>query len=88
MPTSMVRVSAATHDVLRKLAEETSESMQEIVAVAVERYRRQRILDATNEAYAALRADPQAWSELQEERALWENTLMDGIDADERAQTW
>ncbi|MBI4310658.1 MAG: hypothetical protein HY681_02660 [Chloroflexi bacterium] len=40
-------------------------------AKAVEEYRRQRVLEQANEAYAALRADPKAWLE---------NTLADGLD--------
>ncbi len=83
----MVRINDKTHQALRQLAEEMQTPMQEIVAIAVERFRRQRILEATNEAYAALRADPEAWSQIEAERALWENTLMDGLDADE-PQAW
>ena len=32
----------------------------------------------TNEAYAALKADPTAWAEELVERLLWEQTLADG----------
>jgi predicted kinase len=84
----MVRVTQRTHEVLRKLAEETHQPMQEIVAQAIEQYRRQRILEATNEAYAALRNDAQAWQEIEEERTLWEATLMDGLDPDEHSPAW
>jgi hypothetical protein len=34
--------------------------------------------------YAALKADPQAWSQEVQERQLFDNTLMDGLDSDER----
>jgi quercetin dioxygenase-like cupin family protein len=40
----------------------------------------QELLRATNEAYAALRNDPQAWQELIEERAACEGTLLDGLE--------
>lgn len=33
---------------------------------------------------AALKADPEAWAEELAERKLWEATLMDGLDPDER----
>ncbi len=79
MASPMVRVDSKTHETLRRLTVEMREPMREIVARAVERYRRQRILEATNEAYAALRADPRAWAEIEAERALWENTLGDGL---------
>ena len=83
MVSPMVRVDERTHQTLRRLAKEMHTPMQEVVAVAIERLRRQRILELTNEAYAVLRADSVAWSEIEEERALWENTLMDGVDSDE-----
>jgi hypothetical protein len=43
--------------------------MQQILEQAVEHYRRQQILEATNAAYAALQADQAAWAELEHERA-------------------
>jgi hypothetical protein len=36
-----------------------------------------------NAAYAALRADPQAWAEVEEERRSMEGCLMDGLDPKE-----
>jgi len=42
-----------------------------------------RLLEATNEAYARLRADKGAWEELLRERAEWDVTLMDGLDGDD-----
>jgi hypothetical protein len=30
-----------------------------------------------------LREDPAAWAEVEAERKLWENTLMDGLDPSE-----
>ena len=44
---------------------------------------RQRFFEEANADYAALRADPVAWQEVLAERALWENTLMDGLDPTE-----
>jgi hypothetical protein len=38
----------------------------------------------TGRVYAALRADTEAWAEELKERKLWEATLMDGLDPDER----
>jgi predicted kinase len=81
--TVLVRIGEKTHETLRQLAKETHLPMQEIMAQAVEHYRRQRILAATNEAFAALQADPSAWREIEEERAIWDATLMDGLDGAE-----
>jgi hypothetical protein len=77
-----VRVMEATQRTLRDLAQEMDKPIQEVVSIAVEAYRRQRLLEQTNAAYAALRADPEGWREELEERELWDNTLAD-ITADE-----
>ena len=80
MHSTTVRVSLQTRAALQKLAEETGEPMQRVLADAVEAYRRRRFLEGANADYARLRADPIAWKEELEERALWEVTLMDGIE--------
>jgi len=38
------------------------------------------LLEATDAAYAALMADAEAKRKLEEERALWDTTLMDGLE--------
>jgi hypothetical protein len=75
-----MRVSAATHRKVKELAARRGTSMQEVVEEAVEQLRRQRFLEEANQAFAALRANPEAWAEEQEERALWEVTLADGLE--------
>ena len=57
--------------------------MQAVADRAIEEYCRQRFLEAVNADYAALRADPEAWAEYQQELAIWEVTLMDGLDPNE-----
>lgn len=52
--------------------------MPTILEKAVEEYRRARFLEEANQAYAALRADPEAWQAELEERAAWDATLADG----------
>lgn len=37
-------------------------------------------VEEANAAFACLQKDPQAWAE-EEERAAWEGTLSDGIEA-------
>lgn len=69
MAGTTVRVSPETRDALREMARELNEPMQNILAQAVEAYRRRWILEATNAAYAALREDPEAWAEVLAERA-------------------
>jgi hypothetical protein len=56
--------------------------MQSVLAKAVEEYKRRWILERTNEAYAALRGQPDLWKEEQEERRVWEATLGDDLEDD------
>lgn len=83
MASVLVRVNEATREHLKEIATTDGETMQAVVEQAVEGYRKKRILEATNAAYAALRADPEAWRAEMAERRLWESTLLDGLDADE-----
>lgn len=77
---SMLRIPEATHSKLKALADETGESMQDIVAHAVEHMRRQRILKQTNSAYAELRNNPAKWQAEVDEREAWDVALLEGIE--------
>lgn len=80
MTSTTVRVSEPTHRALRELSEQLDESMQGILDQAIEDYRRKRLLERANAAYAALRGNPEAWKDEQAEREAWEATLPDGLD--------
>ena len=80
MAGTTVRISQETREALRELARQTNESMQDILARAVEAYRRERFLREVNAAYAALHADVEAWREEEAERAVWEGTIADGLE--------
>jgi len=80
MSSVSVRIASKTHKVLRELAAEQGRSLQETIDAAVEAYRRQQVLEETNAAYAALQASPEARDEEAEERELWEQSLMDGLE--------
>ncbi len=75
-----MRIGEKTRAVVRELAHERGVAMHEIIDDAVELYRRQQILNATNKAYAALRADPDAWREYVAEFEEWDATLLDGLE--------
>lgn len=77
MASSTVRIDSSTHKMLQSLSAQTGRKMQEILGEAVELYRRKLLLDKANAAFAALKADSQAWKEEQEERAAWDVTLLD-----------
>jgi len=78
--TTTVRIKADTHALLSQLAAETGETMQDVLARALESYRRQLILAQTNAAYAALRENRSAYKTLEDERGAWDSALLDGLD--------
>jgi len=79
----MVRINVHTHQTLREIAQAEHRSMQAVLEKAVEEYRRRRLLEEANAAYAVLRNDPEAWREVQAEQAEWEG-LSDGLEG----ETW
>src|SRR6266849_1999774 len=84
MSAPTVRISEASHQVLKELAEQTGQTMMDVLDKALDAYRRKVFLDAVNAGYAALKGDAEAWAEHLAERKLWDATLMDGLDPDER----
>lgn len=73
-----IRVSEASRERLRELAEADGVSMAELVARALETYRRARFVASVNAAYAELRQDADAWRTYRAERDAWDATLGDG----------
>jgi hypothetical protein len=84
MSTPTVSISESSHQVLKELAEQTGQTMMDVLDKALDAYRRKVFFDRLNAGYAELRADPEAWAEHLAERKLWDATLMDGLDSDER----
>ena len=83
MTRTTVHIRRETHAKLRAMAAEMGRPMCEVLEEAVEARRRQVLWEQLNAGYAALRADPVAWAEELEERRLWDNTLMDGLEDEE-----
>jgi hypothetical protein len=84
MSAPTVRISEASHQLLKELAEQTGQTILNVLDKALDAYRRKLFFERLNAGYAELRADPAAWAEHLAERKLWDATLMDGLDADER----
>lgn len=75
-----VRIREETREALRDLEAQTHERTPELLARAVDQFRRSIILAETNRAYGALRAQAtDDWDELQE----WDATLADGLEVDD-----
>lgn len=79
MASTTVRISAEAKETVRRLAAQADRTMQAVLDEAVEAYRRQCFLEEANAAFAALRADPEAWAAEGEEREAWESTIADGL---------
>ncbi|MGI8855050.1 MAG: toxin-antitoxin system protein [Thermomicrobiales bacterium] len=82
--TMTVRITPQAHETLKALAEQSGETMQAVLDRLVAQEQESLFWQQTNAAYAALRADEAAWQEEIAERALWDTTLMDGLE-DERS---
>jgi hypothetical protein len=79
-----ILVSDLTLARLRELARWESHSIDEALDQAVNEQYDRRFWDAVNAGYMAMRADPEAWAEVEAERKLWDNALMDGLDSSEQ----
>jgi hypothetical protein len=84
MSAPTVPISEASRQLLRELANKTGQNEVEVLDKALDAYSRKLFLQQVNAGYAELRRDSKAWSEHLVERKLWDATLMDGLDPDER----
>ena len=78
MSGTTVRISKHSAQILKMLAQQKGESLQQVLDAAVEEHRRTLILKEANSAYAKLRDDSPLWGEEQQERDAWNITLTDG----------
>lgn len=74
-----IQVAPETKERLKAIAGERQESIGDAVAYLVQLEEDVRWWNAFNAGYDALRNDPVAWAEEQNERALLATTLMDGL---------
>ena len=84
MSAPTVRISEASHRLLKELADQTGQTMTDVLDKALDAYRRKVFFERLNAGYGELRADPEAWAETEAERKLWDATLLDGLNSDER----
>lgn len=83
MSASTICISEASHQILKELAEQTGQSMMDVLDKALDDYRRKLFFEQLNAGYAELRADSEAWAEHLAERKLWDATRLDGLNPDE-----
>ncbi len=80
METLTIRVSRSTHAILRELAAESDMTMAQVVDESVRELRKKQFWADYHASYAALKADPDAWADLQEEVEAWDVALADGLE--------
>jgi hypothetical protein len=78
MPGTNVRIRKETRAALRELEDHTGQGIQDLLASAVDQFRRSLILAETNAAYA--RASAEATDHFAAELGEWDATLADGLD--------
>ncbi len=79
MQTTTIRISSSTHNLLKELAQKENVPMHSILEKALEKYRREYILQQTNAAFQALQDDQLMWNDELLERQSWDNTLADDL---------
>ena len=84
MSETSISISEIAHRQLAELAEWSGVSLAAALERAVKDQYDRQFWSAVNAGYAALRADPEAWAEVEAERRAWDATLRDGLDPSER----
>lgn len=80
MSSVTIRIREADKRILDELGSRYGESAQTIIHQAIEEYRRRRLLETANEAYARLREDAGEWKAELEERDNWDAAIADGAE--------
>ncbi len=79
----IVPIREASSRLLQELADQTGQTMLDVLDKALDAYRRKLFFEQMNTGYAELRSGPQAWAEHLAERKLWDATLMAGLAPDQ-----
>lgn len=76
----LVRMDYADKAVLDQLTAKTGESAPRLLHRAVTALKKEIFFEQMNNGYRDLRNDKQAWAAELEERALFENSIHDGLE--------
>jgi len=75
-----VRIAESSKSALEEIADKIGATQIEVLAEAIEEYRRKVILDAVNKSFASLRENEKVRKEYEEELEDWDGTLADGLE--------
>lgn len=85
--TTTIRINKKVYKELKEIADFENETMQKILEKALEGYRTKKFFCQLNESVTRYKTSKDDWEEEIEERKLWDNTLVDGLE-DEGNETW
>ena len=77
-----IRVDPKVHATLRALAAAERRSIGQVIEAALDRYQKENFWRAMDQGFTRLRADPAAWSAYQDEAAVWNSAIGDGLEVD------
>ena len=77
--TLTIDISEKSHEAAQQISQRDGVSLSQVLENALESYRRQKFLEDTDAAFAALKQNSAAWQEELSEREIWEQTLSDGV---------
>ncbi len=80
MPSTLIRIPMEYHEFLHELSKKKKVPMQRLIERAFEYLRRNEFLEDVNKDFQTLRNNKKLWKQEEEERLLWESTLLDGLD--------
>lgn len=78
-----IRLNERTYNLVCAIADEDGITVSSVLEEAVKEYRRQRFFARADAAYKALRSNPTAWDEEQQERQEWDGVLLDNQEPEE-----
>lgn len=78
--TTSIRVSRETHERLREIAEKEHRALGDMIDRLVDEYKQQAFRRAVHESFRELREDPAAQEAYLKDMAVWDVTLMDGLE--------
>jgi hypothetical protein len=75
-----VRIDPKAHEKLSELARKAGASITETLSRAIDAYEAELFWKQLERGYSELRANPEALREENEERALFDQTIADGLE--------
>ena len=80
MTSTTIRVSPQVREQLAELAKAEGKPIGQFIQGLVAEHEKRQFFKGLAEDFRRLQSDPEAWAHYQSELALWDTTLMDGLE--------